>query len=273
MYTQVDKPQKDNSEIFANSTTPETGRKKQGVVLLDNRIRTGGPNTVGLSDSTNPIQRYVYHTGDFREGGRFHNYYKRFSNILNTDIFNDRLTDLIVTTEDFGGVKYGNTKCEIEHRGVWYDIDNTEGWSRARSDAKARIIIRIDGSSLGNLNDAQVIETLVHEWECHGKQFYQFINKNFRHKDIGPNSLLNRFDERNAPGGYLNVNDQHGLLYRSNRTTEMDKSIAFIGNQMPLHDARNLYDEYATDVSVHKPNNSGHVPTRSYMFDLESDYY
>ncbi|KAF7765044.1 hypothetical protein PCIT_b1178 [Pseudoalteromonas citrea] len=280
MYEQVEKPKENKSRAIANSVAQKKSNVMQIFVdnrpeavaqrKLQNAIMSG--RDTGKRRSIEIIQREVIRDGEFSKTGGFYNDYSYFKTILPTSIYTDKLTDLIITTEDYGGKKYGNTKCEIQYGGKWYDIDQTTEWNKAHMDAKARIIISIDGSKKGNLNQLEVIETLAHEWKLHGEHFYRFINNNLR-TDISESKLLDRYDERDAPGGYLNVDTQHERLFKASTVTPMDESIVMIGENMPVKKADELYEEYRKDVKSHMGASYGHVPSMNFLTRMEDQQH
>ena len=216
----------------------------------------------------NIVQKYVCTDGEFRRHGHLYDDYTFFRTILPDTIFADQFTDLIITSKDYGGKKYGNTQCLVQYNNRWYDMDKDAGWERAPDNASAEIIIRIHDSSKDYLSQSEVIATLTHEWKLHGEPFYRFISNNLRFRDISSGQLLDRYNERNT-NGYLNVREQHGLLYSSLRTTEMERHIAQIGRTMVEDDAERLYREYRKDVTSHDKNNQGYTPSIRYLFNLE----
>jgi len=148
--------------------------------------------------------------------------------------------------------RYGNTKMWIRRTGVWYDVDvdDTDLWSRAPSDAPIEIWIKI----AHNLSEHEISETLAHEWNCHGRAFAEFAQF-FRDGQNTSRDIRDEWRQGNARDSYLHCGRQHDDLGQRNNSymrRTIRQMTSYLEGYGLFTRADDLYNEYRTDVADHQ---------------------
>ncbi len=208
----------------------------------------------------------------FREADR-----RSGNNVMS--LFDNRTRLVLSSNEDRRA--YGSTSMHVYHSGQWHNVDSAspDVWSRASHRAPVEVRMNISR----DLETHEMHETISHEMTLHAEQFADFARREIRDRDNSSSAIARRWRRWSQPGGWLNVDNQHGELVDNNshsmRNSMLEVSRIIRHGDRGIHKrtydrsrrrrhklARKIQEEWHTDRKQHRRQRLGGRSPSPYVY-------